>query len=304
MNIASFGRGGGSILTRSALALPLLVVLVLLGVVPLFTLILTSLWHNTPFSVVHTISFENYSNLVRGDTGTAFLRVLRSSFLLTIAVTVVALLIGFPTAFYLSQRVGRTGSLVLLLLYIPLTTSYLVKVYAWRGLLDDRGLINYTLMKIGVIDHPLSFLLYNRFSVGLALLGAVLPFVILPMYAALERVPRNFLEAAADLGGSQLFVFRRVLVPLCRRGIVAGATFAFVACIGDFIASQFLGGTSGLMVSRLIYGYFGVTSNPPQGAAMAVVVIVITMIVLGLLSLVTRLGGGKASVPLDSQLTR
>lgn len=289
---------------KAVISSPLIIVLLVLGLIPLGTLVLTSLWRNTTFGLDRTLTFENYQALIEGDSGTVFQNVLWSSFGLTIIVTALALVIGFPTAYVLSQKVGRGGSVVLLLLYIPLSANYLVKIYAWRGLLDNRGLINYTLTGIGLIDQPITWLLYNQFAVGLALLSAILPLVIMPIYTVLIRLPRNLIEAAADLGGGQFYTLRTVVLPLASRGILAGATFSVVACLGDFVASQFLGGTSGLMVGRIIYGYFGLSNNAPQGAAMGVVVIVLTLFVVGMLALLSRRVGGGVNVPLDGQLTR
>lgn len=302
---ARLGRGRRSAGLRAALlALPLSVYFAVLALVPLGILLVYSFYADGFYTIEHTFTLTNYQDLLRGDSGRVFRTVLMRTYLLALAVTAVAVVIGFPTAYFVSRHLRRWRSFAFILLFVPLSTSYLVKVYAWRSVLGDNGLINYTLKQIGVIDEPLGFLLFNRFAVGVALVSAVLPFMVLPIYSALERIPRNLLEASSDLGAGGARTFWRVIVPLTRRGIVAGCTFVFILSFGDFIASQLLGGASGILVGKLIFSSFGLADDWPSGAAMAFVVLVVAGLTLAVLSWVTAGGRRKTDVTVDGQLSR
>ncbi len=289
-------------LGRSFLAAPATVYLIVFGVIPFSTLILYSFWTNTFFAIQHTLTLQNYSALFHGDTGSLYLTVMWQTFEIAIIVTTLALLIGYPTAFFLARHVRRFRTLAFLLLVLPLTTSYLVKIYAWRALLGDKGILNYGLIKSGLIEQPLDFLLFNRFAVGLALLSAVLPFVVLPLYASLERVPQSLLEAASDLGASGRRTFFRVLLPMTRRGILASCTLAFVLCFGDFIASQLLGGASGIMIGKVVFAEFGLADNWPLGSAMAVGVLAVIGLTLAVLRWVVGVGAASGEAASDARM--
>lgn len=301
---ASRRSGRASALGAALLALPLSAYFAVLALVPLGMLLLYSFYVDGFYSIEHTLTLANYQDLVRGDGGEVFRTVLRQTFQLSVIVTAVSLLIGFPTAYWVSRHLQRWRALAFILLFVPLSTSYLVKVYAWRSVLGDNGLINYSLMKIGLINEPLGFLLFNRFAVGVALVSAVLPFMVLPIYSAVERIPRNLLEASSDLGAGGMRTFWRVIVPLTRRGIVAGCTLVFILTFGDFIASQLLGGASGILVGKVIFSSFGLADDWPSGAAMAFVVLAVAALTLAALSFVAAGGRRGTDVTVDSQLSR
>jgi spermidine/putrescine transport system permease protein len=289
---------------RVLLALPITAYLAVLALVPLGILLLYSFYTDGFYVIVHSFTLANYKGLVSGDSGQVFRTVLVRTYLLALAVTAVALGLGFPTAYYISRHVHRYRSLVFLLLFVPLSTSYLVKVYAWRSVLGDKGLINYFLTSAGLLNHPLGFLLFNRFAVAVALVSAVLPFMVLPIYSSLERIPGNLLEAASDLGADTKFAFWRVVMPLTRRGIVAGCTFVFIMSFGDFIASQLLGGASGILIGKVIFSSFGLADNWPGGAAMAFAVLLLAGVTLAGLNWVVAGGRRGHDVAVDSQLAQ
>lgn len=280
---------------RWLLAIPPTAYIVVLGLVPFGTLLLYSVWVDDLFGIQQTLTADNYRSLVEGQSGAVFMKTLGRTVAIAMAVTVASLAIALPTTYWIVRRVTRHRALVLILLFVPLSTSYLVKVYAWRTVLGENGIINYPLTHGNLLDEPLSFLLFNQFAVALALLSATLPFMILPVYAAMDRVPTSLLEAGSDLGAGASRVFWKVVFPLIRRGIVAGCTFVFVICMGDFISSQLLGGTSGILVGRLIFSEFGLADNLPTGAAMTVATLaVLTLFVLGF-GLLARLVGGRGA---------
>jgi spermidine/putrescine transport system permease protein len=217
------------------------------------------------------------------------------------AVTFFALLLGYPLAYYLSFHATKRKDLLYQLVIIPLWASYLVRGYAWKTILGTDGVLNGVLhfthatalllsiqnlinQHVGASHQialvPLPFLLYSPFAVVLVLTHIYTPFVILPIYAALEHIPRNLVEASHDLGSSPWSTFRRVILPLSLPGIIAGATFAFVLTLGDFLAPLLVGGASGIMISNIVVGLFGAAYNWPLGAAIALCMMIIVMALL------------------------
>jgi len=158
-----------------------------------------------------------------------------------------------------------------------------VRAYAWKIILGQEGILNGVLHAAGVIDHPLTFLLYSRWAVIVALTHIYTPFTLMPIYAVLEAIPPALKEASQDLYASRMQTFWRVILPLSLPGVLAGSTFAFVLSMGDFLAPQLLGGNdSALMVSNLVWSLFGVAYNWPLGAAVSVVVLLLTLFLLWL----------------------
>lgn len=283
--------------------LPMTAYVVLFGLVPFGTLVLYSFYQDGFYTIVHTLTLKNYRDLFTSDDGRVFFAALWRTLLIALAVTAIAVPLAYAVAFHCIRNLRRTRALVFLLIVSPLFLSYLVKVYAWRGVLGERGLINYVLQKAHLIDEPLGFLLFNRVSVSIALLSAIVPFTFIPLYAAIERVPGSLLSAAADLGASPWMVFTRVLLPLTRRGVIAACTLSFILCLGDFIASQLLGGASGILVGRIIYSYFGLADDWPSGTARAVVVLIVAGLVIAVFTRLARGSVDAVDVELD-QLAR
>jgi len=174
-----------------------------------------------------------------------------------------------------------------------LLMSYIIKIYAIRSILGGNGFLNRALVALGLVepDHVSTWFVFNLNAVLLTLTVLLLPFAILPIFLSLERIPRNLLEASADLGGSDWQTFSRVILPLSLPGVVSAATFVFVLAIGDFLTPQMVGGQNGFTFGRIIYSQFGFAFNWPFGAALSVILaaIVIVAIAIG-----TRFGGRKA----------
>jgi len=234
-------------------------------------------------TVVHTWTLGNYRELLRvGVYGQTLLR----SMWIAGQVTVFSLLLGYPLAYYLSFHAGKRKDLLYQLVIIPLWVSYLVRAYAWKTILGSDGVLNTLLQYVHLTRHPLEFLLYSPFAVVLTLTHIYTPFTILPIYASLEHIPGHLVEASHDLGASPLQTFWRVIFPLSIPGVLAGATFAFVLSLGDFLAPLLLGGPSGIMISNIVVSLFGAAYNWPLGAAIAFVMMVL---VVGLLFFSERL---------------
>src|SRR5947207_1925425 len=205
-----------------------------------------SFWSVSPDqTIVHQWNYGNYSELA---TKAVYHQTLFRSAWIAARVTLFALLLGYPLAYYVSFRSSARKNLLYQLVIIPLWVSYLVRAYAWKAILGNNGVLNTLLEYSGVIHQPAGFLLYSPFAVMLTLIHIYTPFAFLPIYAALEHIPRQLVEAAHDLGASSLRTFWTVIFPLALPGILAGATFAFVLSLGDFLAPLLLGGPSGIMI--------------------------------------------------------
>jgi putrescine transport system permease protein len=189
--------------------------------------------------------------------------------------TLCCLAVGYPIALGISRvenRAWRNGLLMLVIL--PFWTSFLIRVYAWIGLLKNEGLINQALISIGLIDQPLP-LLHSPFAVYLGITYSYLPFMVLPLYATLERLDRSLLEAAADLGAKPFMAFLRVTLPLSLPGIIAGSMLVFIPAVGEFVIPDLLGGSSTLMIGKVLWNEFFLNRDWPLAATVAVVMLVV-----------------------------
>jgi spermidine/putrescine transport system permease protein len=203
-------------------------------------------------------------------------------------VTLLALALGYPLAYYLSFRASRRKDLLYQLVIIPLWVSYLVRGYAWKTILGSDGVLNGLLQYLHVTHEPVAFFLYSPFAVILTLTHIYTPFTFLPIYASLEHVPRHLVEASQDLGAGPFATFWRVIFPLSLPGILAGATFAFVLTLGDFLAPLLVGGPSGIMISNIVVSLFGAAFNWPLGAAISLSMLILVVALLFLVERVER----------------
>ena len=248
--------------------------------IPYVMLLVHSFWRLKGGAITHELTLENYRRLFGTDLypGTILF-----SAGIALRVTLFSLLLAFPLAYLLAFKVRRHKQLMYMAVIIPLWVSYLVRAYAWKIILGQEGILNGLLQSVGAIDHPLTFLLYSRWAVILALTHIYTPFTLMPIYAVLEAIPPALKEASQDLYAGRWQTFLWVILPLSLPGVLAGSTFAFVLSMGDFLAPQLLGGNdSALMVSNLVWSLFGVAFNWPLGAAVSVVVLLLTLFLLWL----------------------
>lgn len=262
-----------------AAAAPIVFITTLLFV-PYAMLLLHSFWRLQGGAITHELTLQNYGRLF----GTAlYPNTILFSAGIAIRVTLFSLLLAYPLAYLLAFKVRRHKQLMYMAVIIPLWVSYLVRAYAWKIILGQEGILNGVLISAGLISQPLTFLLYSRWAVILALTHIYTPFTLMPIYAVLEAIPQALREASQDLYATRWQTFLRVVLPLSMPGVVAGCTFAFVLSMGDFLAPQLLGGNdSALMVSNLVWSLFGVAYNWPLGAAVSVVVLVLAIFLLWL----------------------
>src|SRR5206468_1868239 len=241
-----------------------------------------SFWSVRDGQIAREFTLVNYKQIA---TSPLYLQVLFRSMKIASTVTLLALLLAYPVAYYVSFQ-SQHKNLLYQLIIVPLWVSYLVRAYAWKTILGSDGVLNTLLQYVHFTSHPLNFLLYSPFAVVLTLTHIYTPFTLLPIYAALEHIPRNLIEASHDLGASPLQTFWRVVLPLSIPGVLAGTTFAFVLSLGDFLAPLLLGGPSGIMISNIVVSLFGAAYNWPLGAAISFGMLVL---VIGLLFLSERL---------------
>lgn len=257
--------------------LPPLLWVTLFLLIPYLSLFCFSFWSVRSQTIVHDWNFGNFVELVRNPV---YLEVLLRSARIALSVTTLALLLGFPLAYFLVFRTGRSKNLLYQLVIIPLWVSYLVRAYAWKTILGNEGVLNRMLEYVGLIHQPIGALLYSPFAVILTLTHIYTPFVFLPIYASLVHIPKSLLEASQDLGASRMRSFWTVVFPLALPGVLAGATFAFVLSLGDFLAPLLIGGPNGIMISNLIVSLFGAAYQWPLGAAISLCMLVLVVLLI------------------------
>ncbi|HTZ52224.1 MAG TPA: ABC transporter permease [Spirochaetia bacterium] len=272
-----------------ARGIPMTVWMLLLVVIPLGYTFVTSFFQVDGLQIAARPTLKNYALFF---TDPMYPGILLKSMLISLAIAVIAILAGYPLAYMVSFRVSRGRQVLFMLSIIPLWVSYLVRIIAWRTILGNKGVINSALEAAGIIREPLSFLLYNRFAIAVTLTYICIPFVFIPVYTALEKIPRNLLEASSDLGAGELRTFTSVVLPLSLPGLVTGFIFAFIIALGDYIIPQQLGGTQGIMFGNLIWSQFGFAFNWPFGAALSFILLAITVTILRLTSRFGSTEGG------------
>lgn len=231
----------------------------------------TDAWFNVVF---HRDIFED--TIVLSD---AHLRILWRSVKLSFFTTLTTLAIGFPTAYFIATRSRKTRSLWLFLITIPFWTNLLIRTFAILEVIRNEGLINVALMALGIIDHPIQ-MLYTDFAIMVGMTYVFMPLMVLPLYASMERLDFNLVEAAYDLYASRSKVLRRVIIPLVKPGIVAGSILVFIPSLGAFVTPRVLGGGKKMMLGNLIELQFGAGRNWPLGAALSITLLCLVMIAL------------------------
>jgi spermidine/putrescine transport system permease protein len=257
------------------LALPCLLLLLGLFVVPQVFMFVASLGRRSVYGgVVQDWNFGNYARALEP----LYLRILARSVGLAFVTTVLCLLVAYPMAFWLGLRApARWRSLLLVLVILPFWTSFLVRMYAWVFLLRTEGLVNLVLAQFGIPPLPL---LYNDFAVLLGQVYGELPFMILPLYASIEKLDRSLLEAAADLGAAPFRALARVTLPLTAPGIVAGCVLVFIPSLGAYLAPDLLGGARTVYIGNLVQSQFAVARDMPFGAALSFLLSVTVLVLL------------------------
>ncbi len=261
---------------KALVSVPPLAWVALFLLLPYALMFAHSFWAVRDGVIAHDWSLRNYRALTANPV---YLEVLFRSMRIAASVTLCSLLLGYPLAYFLSFH-ARRKELLYQLVIVPLWVSYLVRGYAWKTILGSDGVLNGFLQYLHLTGEPVSFFLYSPFAVVLMLTHIYTPFAFLPIYASLEHIPRPLVEASQDLGASPRKTFFRVILPLSLPGLLAGATFAFVLTLGDFLAPLLVGGPSGTMIANVVQSLFGAAYDWPLGAAISVCILLLTVALL------------------------
>jgi spermidine/putrescine transport system permease protein len=261
----------------ATLMVPSTLWLVLLFLVPMGTMAIFTFRAGSFGPQRDTFTLEHYRSLL---SNMAYHRLLWDSILIAFIVALVSILLAYPVAYFLAFQAGPLRLTLLLVIIVPAWISFLLRVFAWKLILGSGGLLNSFLLSLGLIDEAVPLLLYSRPAVIVALVYAYVPFVALPIFAALQRIDRSLLEAAADLGSSTWQTFLQVTLPLSLPGVMAGFFLTFIPTVGEYVTPLLLGGTQGLMYGNIIQSQFARALNWPLGSLMSFVMLMITLIMM------------------------
>ena len=243
----------------------------------LVALFISSFWAVDPFTteIVRHWNLDNYRTIFESS---AYRTIALRTIGIAAAVTLTDAVLAFPFAYFMA-RVARPRSRAVLfvLVLLPLWSSYLVRVYIWRLILNENGVLNWTMRKLGL---PAAHLAYSNWAVWLTFSYVWLPFMILPVYGALERIPESLVEASRDLGAKSVQTFRRVVLPLALPGVVAGSIFTFSLTLGDYVTPLLAGGSSSQFIGNVVYGSVGISNNVPFAAAFAAIPLAVMAVYL------------------------
>ncbi|SLN16134.1 ABC transporter permease [Roseisalinus antarcticus] len=264
--------------TIALISVPFVYALLLLAL-PLGAIVLFSFWTQDFLDIDTAFTLDNYREALSGPI---YRTLIGRSLWIAGSVTAVTVILAFPIAYFVSFHVQPSRkSLWLFLITIPFWTSYLIRVFLWKVILGYNGVLNTSLQGVGLIDEPLTFILYNANAVVITLAHAFAPFAILPIFVALEKIDRSLLEASQDLGESKVTTFLRVTLPLAMPGVVAAVLIVFIPTIGDYVTPRLVGGPNGLMIANMIQTQFLRLNNAPLGAALAIIAMIcVTVIAL------------------------
>lgn len=207
-------------------------------------------------------------------------------------VGLLSLLVAYPLTYFLVFKVrsDRLRSVLYMAVIVPLWVSYLLRAYTWKTILGQEGILNSFLVWAGILGRPTDIFLYNQFSMVLTLTYIFIPFMVMPIYTALEKIPPSMIEASKDLGIGPIGTFARVTLPLSLQGVIAGLTFTFCLTFGDFVAPFLVGGPDGSMIANVVQSQFGAALNWPLGAALSIVMLVIVLTIISLSDRLERAG--------------
>jgi putrescine transport system permease protein len=239
-----------------------------------------------PVTGILSLKYENYWSIFRdGEDGVLFKTIYIEAYLRSIwyalCTAFLCLVIGYPFAYFIARSSPSVRPALLLMVMLPFWTSFLLRVYAWKGILGDNGVVNKTLMALGVISEPLH-MLYTDVSMLVGMTYVYLPFMILPLYATLVKMDFRLLEAAYDLGTTPFKAFWLITVPLSKAGIVAGFMLVFIPSVGEFVIPSLLGGPENIMIGRVVWDEMFTSNNWPRASALAVVMILFIVVPLAI----------------------
>lgn len=268
---------------------PVTIIMVLLIAVPLIYVAVMSFCSIDEFyNVTFKFTLQNYVRLANAD----YLKIYAQSIAIALITTIICILVGYPFSYIIARTKSRKKKILYMLVIIPFWTNSLIRIYGWRNFLGSSGLLNGLLMKIGLVSQPVDFL-YKQGTTILGMVYCLIPFMILPLYTAIEKLDDSLLEASSDLGARPVSTFFEVILPLTSSGIFSGSLMVFIPCLGYFFVSDILGGGNSDVIGNLIERQFQSGNNWPLGAALSIILIVVTLI---LVKIYQKLGGDMESL--------
>lgn len=239
-----------------------------------------------PQSGILSLKYENYWSIFRTSEGgelfkTLYVEAYMRSIWYALWTAVLCLVIGYPFAYFIARSPASVRPALLMMVMLPFWTSFLLRVYAWKGILADQGVLNKVLVWLGIVSEPIQ-MLYTDVSMLVGMTYVYLPFMVLPLYANLVKMDFRLLEAAYDLGASPFKAFWLVTVPLSKAGIVAGFMLVFIPCVGEFVIPSLLGGPENIMIGRVVWDEMFASNNWPRASALAVAMIGLIIVPLAI----------------------
>lgn len=225
--------------------------------------------------IVYSPSIENYTRM----GSVLYLKIFGQSLLIAVITTILTILFGYPFAYFAAKLPKKYSTVILILIMIPFWTNSLIRTYGWMVILRAQGIINYVLMALHIIKEPLQ-MLYNWGAVLIGMIYTLFPFMVLPLYNSIEKMDRSYLEAAKDMGASKWTAFRTVTIPLTLPGIIAGCILVFIPSLGLFFITDLMGGGKTMLIGNLIKNQFLTSRDWPFGAALSIVLIIITLVLI------------------------
>ena len=263
---------------------PVVVIMVLLIAVPLIYVCIMSFCSIDKFyNVTYNFTFDNYLRLANQD----YLKIYTQSIFIAFITTLICILIGYPFSYLIARTKSKKKKILYMLVIIPFWTNSLIRIYGWRTFLGTNGWLNIILQLLNITDEPIDFL-YKTGATILGMVYCLIPFMILPLYTSIEKLDATLLEASSDLGAGSIKTFVNVILPLTAGGIFSGSLMVFIPCLGYFFVSDILGGGNSDVIGNLIERQFQGGNNWPLGAALSIVLIVVT---LALVKVYQKLGG-------------
>ena len=263
---------------------PVFLLMLLLVAVPLIYVAVMSFCSIDEFyNLTFDFTLSNYARLANSD----YIRIYGQSLLISLLTTVLCILIGYPFAYFISRTKSKKRKILYMLVIIPFWTNSLIRIYGWRSFLGTSGWLNSILMALNIISEPLD-LLYKNGTTVLGMVYCLIPFMILPLYTAIEKLDGTLLEASADLGAKPVSTFFKVILPLTSSGIFSGSLMVFIPCLGYFFVADILGGGNSDVIGNLIERQFQSGNNWPLGAALSIILIIVTLV---LVKIYQKLGG-------------
>ena len=268
---------------------PVTIIMVLLIAVPLIYVAVMSFCSIDEFyNVTFDFTLENYVRLANVD----YLKIYAQSIVIALVTTVICILVGYPFSYIIARTKSKKKKILYMLVIIPFWTNSLIRIYGWRTFLGSSGWLNSLLAGIGIAKEPIEFL-YKQGTTILGMVYCLIPFMILPLYTAIEKLDSSLLEASSDWGAKPVSTFLEVILPLTSSGIFSGSLMVFIPCLGYFFVSDILGGGNSDVIGNLIERQFQSGNNWPLGAALSIILIVVTLI---LVKIYQKLGGDMDSL--------